>query len=74
VVGVIEGHPEFVWATFEQLDNAPNLLGVKSSEAVNNDKDKHFTFYAQGELASKCNQPNGKVFFNNRPRKNLLCC
>ena len=24
VVGVVEGHFEFIWATFEQLDNAPN--------------------------------------------------
>ena len=24
VVGVVNGHHEFVWATFEQLDNAPN--------------------------------------------------
>ena len=24
VVGRVEGHPEFIWATFEQRDNAPN--------------------------------------------------
>jgi hypothetical protein len=59
VVGVLEGHPEFVWSTFEHVDNAPDLpLGtpVNSATAVHpND----FTFYRANTAAKDCNpEPN----------------
>lgn len=35
IVGTIDGHPEMVWATFEHVNNAPNL----SYEYINTDND-----------------------------------
>jgi hypothetical protein len=56
VVGVLEGHPEFVWATFEHVKNAPNLpAGADpSGNAVVDTND--WTFYAKGTTAAQCNQ------------------
>ena len=48
VVGVIHGHPEFVWGTFEQVNNAPDLppgVSPKSGDPVSQQK---FTFYKAG--------------------------
>jgi hypothetical protein len=58
VVGVVRDHPEFLWATFEHKDNAPNLppnLKPKSPEPVS---DKDWTFYAKDTPANKCNLLN----------------
>jgi hypothetical protein len=59
VVGVTVHHPEFLWATFEQVQNAPDLAdpnGYNSSAPVSN---QSFTFYAAGTAAKDCN-PNPK--------------
>ena len=56
VVGTIQGHPEFAWATFEQLNNSPDLppnMSPGSSDPVNQ---RGFTFYKAGTPASQSNQ------------------
>lgn len=58
VAGVLDGHPEFIWSTFEHVNNAPELpsgMPHNSSSAVNA---KDFTFYRASTSASACNQVN----------------
>jgi hypothetical protein len=58
VVGVVEGHPEFVWSTFEHIGNAPDLpVGVDptSMTVVSNSTS---TFYKAGTAAVDCNRLN----------------
>ena len=43
VVGVVEDHPEFVWATFEHEDNAPDRLDVERGALAS-----AYTFYRPG--------------------------
>jgi hypothetical protein len=60
IVGVTVNHPEFVWATFEQNNNAPDLppgMDPTSSNPVNT---QGFTFYAANTAANKCNIKAGK--------------
>jgi hypothetical protein len=55
VVGTIQGHPEFAWATFEQLNNSPDLppnMSPGSSDPVNQ---RGFTFYKGGTPANQSN-------------------
>jgi hypothetical protein len=56
VVGVIKGHPEFVWGTFEQVNNSPDLpigMAPNSTQAVSA---QDFTFYKGGTAANLANQ------------------
>jgi hypothetical protein len=55
----IKEHPEFIWATFEHVRNAPGLAGqgVGPDDAVDGSSD--YTFYDLGTKRSECN-------FNNR--------
>jgi hypothetical protein len=56
VVGVTDNHPEFLWGTFEQVQNAPDLPpSLPSPSPVSN---QSFTFYAANTAASACNQPS----------------
>lgn len=51
--GVVEGHPEMIWATFEHKNNAPNVKpGTQPGEVVS---DKNFTFYEAGTKYKNCN-------------------
>ena len=55
VVVRVEGHPEFIWTTFEHVMNSPDLPnGVRpqDSKVVSN---QTFTFYDAGTLAKDCN-------------------
>lgn len=55
VVGVIKDHPEFAWATFEQVKNSPDLpanLSPKSGDPVSQ---QQFTFYKAGTPANQSN-------------------
>ena len=55
VVGVINQHPEFAWATFEQINNSPDLppnMSPTSSEPVSA---QSFTFYKGGTPANVSN-------------------
>ena len=58
VVGVTANHPEFLWGTFEQVQNAPDLppgLAYNSTDPVSN---QSFTFYAAN--AGQCLQRAGR--------------
>ena len=55
----VKGHPEFVWATFEHVDNSPVMQpGQKMNEPVS---DKNYTFYKAGTIAGDCNAKNESV-------------
>lgn len=51
--GIVKGHPEMIWATFEQVDNAPNVPADFTPNTVISDED--FTFYHAGTPFSGCN-------------------
>lgn len=55
IVGTVKDHPEFIWATFEHVRNAPGLVGQKvgGDDAV--DASSDFTFYDLGVKRSECN-------------------
>jgi hypothetical protein len=55
VVGVVQDHPEFIWATFEHKDNAPNLPAGMSPTAPTPVDTKNWTFYKANTLANACN-------------------
>lgn len=52
--GVVEGHPEMIWASFENVANAPNEPQNKGPSTVISDE--HFTFYKKGTTAAQCNR------------------
>jgi hypothetical protein len=55
VVGLTANHPEFLWGTFEQVQNAPDLppgMAYNSTDPVSN---QNFTFYAANTPANACN-------------------
>lgn len=56
VVGWVEGHPEAIWATFEQVDNAPDFAHGQSPRNPVSDRD--WTFYTAGTTALDVNQLN----------------
>lgn len=71
IAGVVEGHPEFIWATFEQKQNAPTMSADMLNQMLhlNSDSsirafnkmpvsDKDWTFY-------KANTPVGQANFDN---------
>ena len=58
VVGVVDGHPEFIWATFEHVDNAPDLPAGMSQQSDKPVSDKNWTFYHAGTPAKEANQNN----------------
>jgi hypothetical protein len=56
VVGVVKDHPEFLWATFEPTNNAPDLppgTVPASSQAVSN---RSFSLYKANTPAKQSNQ------------------
>jgi hypothetical protein len=55
VVGVVQGHPEFLWATFEQVNNAPDLPAGMSPSSPNPVSAQNFTFYKGGTPANASN-------------------
>jgi hypothetical protein len=55
VVGVIKDHPEFAWATFEQVDNAPDLPDGMDPRSPNPVSAQNFTFYKGGTPANDSN-------------------
>jgi hypothetical protein len=53
IAGIVNGHPEMVWATFEHLENAPNMpTNLPLEDIVSND---NFTFYTANTTAADCN-------------------
>jgi hypothetical protein len=58
VVGVLEGHPEFVWSTFEHMKNAPDLPAGVPINSPNPVSAEGFTFYRANTAAKDCNVEN----------------
>jgi hypothetical protein len=63
VVFVLDGHPEFIWATFEHNDNAPelnrarvNMLPGAPIDATPVDNMRSWSLYRQGTPANGCNK------------------
>jgi hypothetical protein len=56
VVGTIVDHPEFIWASFEHVDNSPVLKDqhLPQNQAVDNTRG--YTFYAMGTTRLHCNK------------------
>ena len=58
VAGVLEGHPEFVWATFEHQRNAPVLAPGMTMSSPKPVSDTSALFYAADTPAAQSNRPN----------------
>lgn len=56
VVGVVKDHPEFLWATFEHTDNAPDLPPGSVPHSSQSVSDRSFSFYKAGTAAKQSNQ------------------
>lgn len=53
IAGIVEGHPEMIWATFEHVKNAPNVpTDLPLEEIVSKDD---FTFYTANTTLADCN-------------------
>ena len=55
---VVKDHPEFIWASFEHNDNAPNMFEANSTTAIGTSSPDDFTFYKAGTLFTQCNEGN----------------
>lgn len=51
--GIVNGHPEMIWATFEHKRNAPNVKPESTLEDVVSKDDS--TFYTGGTILGECN-------------------
>lgn len=56
---VVEGHPEFIWATFEFDENAPDFNANQDPNKEVSNKD--FLFYTAGTTARETNNDNALV-------------
>jgi len=66
VVGTVPGHPEFIWATFEQVDNAP-LCSATPARAVNDSTGNPWSLYPGNLQCATCNQVNSPASFKPTP-------
>lgn len=64
VVGVVANHPEFIWATFEPVSNAPVLPANMKPSDNTPVSSSNFTFYKAGTFASACNLQNSSPKLN----------
>ncbi|MFK0692906.1 hypothetical protein ACFX5Q_32905 [Mesorhizobium sp. IMUNJ 23033] len=55
VVGVVKDHPEFIWATFEHRNNAPDLPVGMSATSADPVSDREWTFYHANTAAKDSN-------------------
>lgn len=55
VVGVTDNHPEFLWATFEQIQNAPDLPPNVQPNSTQPVSKNAYTFYKAKTPANACN-------------------
>ncbi len=56
VVGVTQDHPEFIWATFEHYNNAPDLPSSMKFDSADPVSDQDYTFYKANTAAKDSNQ------------------
>ncbi len=61
VAGLVEGHPEFIWATFEHRGNAPILPPRMKMNSPAPVSPSNATFYTAGSAAAACNRPNNGI-------------
>ena len=55
--GVVEDHPEMIWATFEHKSNAPNVEpGIRPTDIVSTED---YSFYTANTEYTNCNDPSG---------------
>lgn len=57
VVGYVEHHPEFLWATFEHNKNAPMLADNSFTPSSDKSDPNNYTFYTAGTPFSEVLQP-----------------
>lgn len=56
IAGVVKGHPEMIWATFEHKDNAPDVpADYNFKDPTKKVSGKDWTFYTHGTPYSECN-------------------
>ncbi|MCB0245902.1 MAG: hypothetical protein KDI12_20985, partial [Anaerolineae bacterium] len=56
IAGIVAGHPEMIWATFEHQRNAPNVTpGLPLDQPVS---DQDYTFYSANTPLAECNVNN----------------
>ena len=55
VVGIINQHPEFAWATFEQIDNSPDLPPNMAPTSPDPVSSQSYTLYKAGTPANASN-------------------
>ncbi|UII21351.1 hypothetical protein [Fulvivirga ligni] len=67
---VVKGHPEFVWATFEFDDNAPNFQPHQAMDSPVSDKD--WLLYTAKTVAQKTNANNAQILKFKDESKQLL--
>ena len=72
VVGIVKDHPEFIWATFEHKDNAPDLPAGMAADSPNPVSDKDWLLYIANTPASQSNQPNAGAVKLVDPAKQTL--
>src|SRR5262249_32887218 len=60
VVGVVDKPPEFVWSTFEHLQNAPDLPPDLNRDSPDPVSRGNWTFYAANTPAMNCNVVNAR--------------
>ncbi len=68
VVGTVPGHPEFIWASFEQVDNAP-MCSATPAPALNDSTGKPWSLYPGGVgcATGNCNKVNKPASFTPIP-------
>lgn len=70
IAGVVEEHPEFIWATFEHKNNAPNLPNGMMPGSGDPVSDRDWTFYAANTPAKDSNQnPAGNLVLDPATQK-----
>lgn len=69
VVGTTVNHPEFLWSTFEQVRNAPDLpQGTLPAQPVSTED---FTFYKAGTPMAECNKKPAKESVSDPAKQTL---
>jgi Protein of unknown function (DUF1566) len=77
VVFVLQGHPEFIWSTFEHVDSQgkrdvappaksapPELPESQPARVPIENADGHFSVYKSGTISSDANKPLSRFDFN----------
>ncbi len=75
VVGVVKNHPEFIWATFEHVDNAPDLPANLKPLTEHLNKvvsQRDWTFYQAGTTVKNSNANNASLVSLEDPQAQTL--